>query len=132
MEYTRANLYLEYVSRDIRRLNFICHAENTDLVVFDEDWAPLKIDSYLQEIMSNQHYSIEIKTPVISMRDNIDLKETIALIERQIEEKKLKPELEIVIPPQKIFSELQEVPVKTRSGRVIKKPDRYQGTRKKT
>ena len=65
------------------------------------------------------------------MRDNIDLKDTIALIERQVAEKKLKPELKITIPPQKNFSELQELPVTTRVGRVSKKPDRYQGTQKK-
>ena len=32
--YTKAHLHLEYISRDIRSLNFICHRDNTDLVIF--------------------------------------------------------------------------------------------------
>ena len=58
-----------------------------DLAVFDNDWDPLKMEEYLDEIMNNQHYSVEIKVPVISLRDNINLKDTIGLIERQLEEK---------------------------------------------
>ena len=108
IEYTRANLHLEFVCRDIRRLNVICHAENTDLAVFDNDWEPLKMEEYIDEIMNNQHYSVEIKAPVISIRDNINLKDTISLIERQLEEQKLKPEMEIILPAQQTFSELQE------------------------
>ena len=32
--YTKAHLHLEYISRDIRSLNFICHGDNTYLVIF--------------------------------------------------------------------------------------------------
>ena len=84
---------MEFICRDIRRLNFICHGENTDYVSFNTDWRPLEIESYLKEVMESETSSIEIKAPVISSQDNIDLKETIKLIERQNEETQLKPDI---------------------------------------
>ena len=81
VKYTKANLHLEYVCKDIRRLNFICHGENTEHTIFDTDWKPLEMELYLDEIKNNQHYSVEIKVLVISMRDNLNLKDTINLSE---------------------------------------------------
>ena len=40
-------------------------------------------------------------------------------------EKTMKPEVEIVIPKQKYFSDIEEKPFQTRSGRQIKRPERY-------
>ena len=79
--------------------------------------------------MDNSAYSIEIKAPVISARDNINIKDTINLLERQLEEQKLKPEIEIMIPKINNFSELieetEKTPVVTRVGRTVKRPERY-------
>ena len=118
-------MHLEYVSRDVRSLNFICRGDETELVVFDTEWMPLEMESYLEKIMEDQNYCIHIKVPVITRRDNIDLKETINLLERQITEKAMRPEVEILIPKQKYFSDIEEKPVQTRAGRQVKKPERY-------
>ena len=75
--------------------------------------------------MEDQNYCIHIKAPVITRRDNIDLKETIDLLERQITEKAMRPEVEILIPKQKYFSDIEEKPVQTRAGRKVKRPERY-------
>merc|ERR1712240_454092 len=123
--YKKGNLHLEYVSRDVRSLNFICRGDKTELVVFDTEWMPLQMESYLEKIMEDQSYCIHIKAPVITRRDNIDIKDTINLLERQLIEKTMKPEVEIVIPKQKYFSDIEEKPVQTRSGRQIKRPERY-------
>ena len=128
--YTKANLHMEFISRDIRHLYFICHGENTDYVAFDTEWSPLEMESYLQEIIESEHSSIQIKAPVISSRDKINLKETIKLIERQNEENLLKPDIDKLISEDRNFSELLEDPQPeiqktTRSGRLIKKPDYY-------
>ena len=53
------------------------------------------------------------------------MKDTIALLERQLTEKSMKPEVEILIPKQKYFSDIEEKPVQTRAGRQVKKPERY-------
>ena len=76
--------------------------------------------------MNNKHYSIEIKVPVISKRDNINIKDTINLIKRKEEEQKLYPEdeLEITLPSQPDINDIRE-PVRTRTGRISKAPDRY-------
>ena len=123
--YKKAHLHLEYVSRDVRSLNFICHEDDTQLVVLDTEWMPLQIESYLEKIMEDQNYCINIRAPVITRRDNIDVKDTIALLERQLTEKAMKPEVEILIPKQKYFSDIEEKPVQTRVGRQVKKPERY-------
>ena len=78
--YKQAHLHLEYISRDVRSLNFICCGDDTNLVVFDTEWMPLQIESYLEKIMEDQNYCIHIRAPVITRRDNIDLKDTIALL----------------------------------------------------
>ena len=36
--YKRAHLNMEFMSRDVRSLNFICHGDNTELVLFDQEW----------------------------------------------------------------------------------------------
>ena len=75
----------------MRSLNFICHGDDTELVVFDTEWIPLQMESYLEKIMEDQNYCINITAPVISKIDNIDIKDTIALLERQLTEKAMKP-----------------------------------------
>ena len=123
--YTKAHLHLEYISRDIRSLNFICHGDNTDLVIFNSDWRPLQMEDYLEDIMKDTSYSINIKAPVLSRRDNINIKDTISLLERQLKEKEMKPEIEVLLPKPKIFSDFQEVPMQTRAGRKTKRPEKY-------
>ena len=123
--YKKGNLHLEYVSRDVRSLNFICRGDETELVVFDTEWMPLQMESYLEKIMEDQNYCINIKAPVISRRDNIDVKDTVALLERQLTEKAMKPEVEILIPKQKYFSDIDDKPVQTRAGRQVRKPKIY-------
>ena len=118
---------MEFISRDVRSLNFICHGDNTRLVLFDQEWQPLKMNEYLDDIHKDQNYSINITSPVITRRDNLDIKDTIALIECQIQEKALKPEIEIKIPKTKTFAEFEEQPVdyQTKPGRKIQKPKKY-------
>ena len=106
--YTKAHLHLEYISRDIRSLNFICHGDNIDLVIFHSDWRPLQMEDYLEDIMKDKSYSIKVKASVLSRRDNIDIKDTISLLERQLKEKEMKPKIEVLLPKPKIFSDFQE------------------------
>ena len=65
--YKKAHLHLEYVSRDVRSLNFICRGDDTQLAVFDTEWMPLEMESYLEKIMEDQNYCIHIKAPVITI-----------------------------------------------------------------
>ena len=116
---------MENISRDVRSLNFICRGDDTQLVVFDTEWMPLQMESYLKKIMEDQNYCINIKAPVITRRDNIDVKGTVALLGRQLTEKATKPEVEILIPKQKYLSDIDDKPVQTRAGRQVKKPERY-------
>ena len=51
------------------------------------------MDTYLNDILKDQNYSINITAPVITRRHNLDIKDTIALIEWQIQEKFLQPEI---------------------------------------
>ena len=83
------------------------------------------MEDYLEDIMKDTSYSINIKAPVLSRRDNINIKDTISLLERQLKEKEMKPEIEVLLPKPKIFPDFQEVPIQTRAGRKIKKPERY-------
>ena len=48
--YKKAHLHLEYISRDVRSLNFICRGDDTQLVVFDTEWMPLQMESYLEKL----------------------------------------------------------------------------------
>ena len=125
--YKKAHLNMEFMSRDVRSLNFICHGDNTELVLFDQEWQPLKMNEFLDDILKDQNYSINITSPVITRRDNLDIKDTIALIECQIQEKALKPEVEIKIPKTKTFAEFEEQPVdyQTKCRRKIQKPKKY-------
>ena len=116
------------MSRDVRSLNFICHGDNTELVLFDQEWQPLKMNEFLDDILKDQNYSINITSPVITRRDNLDIQDTIALIERQIQEKALKPEIEVKIPTKKKdFEEFEEQPIdyQTKRGRKIQKSKKY-------
>ena len=81
--YTNAHLNMEFMSRDVWSLNFICHGSDTQLVIFDQDWQPLKMDKFLDDILKDQNYSINITSPVITRRDNLDIRDTIALLERR-------------------------------------------------
>ena len=131
--YSSANLHMEFVSRDVRMLNFICRGNDTEYVCFDEEWSPLEMEKFLGDIMDDSTYSIEIKAPVISSRDNLDIKDTIKLLERQIEEQKLRPEIEIKIPRINKLNEMTEesekapemISVKTRVGRNTTAPKKY-------
>ena len=78
------------------------------------------MEDYLEDIMKDTSYSINIKAPVLSRRDNINIKDTISLLERQLKEKEMKPEIEVLLPKPKIFSYFQEVPIQIRAGRKIK------------
>ena len=69
--------------------------------------------------MEDQNSSININVPVISKRDNIDIKDTIALLERHLKEKAIKPEIEVLIPNPKIFSDFQEVPIQKWADRKV-------------
>ena len=62
------------------------------------------MEDYLQDIIKDTSYSINIKAPVLSRRDNINIKDTISLLERQLKEKEMKPEIEVLLPKPKIFS----------------------------
>ena len=75
------------------------------------------MEDYLEDIMKDTSYSINIKAPVLSRRDNINIKDTISLLERQLKEKEMKPEIEVLLPKPKILSDFQEVPIQTRAGR---------------
>ena len=125
--YKKAHLNMEYMSRDVCSLNFICHGDDTQLVLFYQEWQPLQIDKFLDDIIKDQNYSINITAPVITRRDNLDIKDTIALIEHQIQEKALKPELKINISKTKVFAEFEDQPVEyqTKCGRRIQKPEKY-------
>ena len=63
---------------------------------------------FLENILKDQNYSINITAPVITRRDNLDIKDTIALIERQIQEKVLQPEIKINLPKARVFSEFED------------------------
>ena len=58
--------------------------------------------------MDDSTSSIEIKAPVISSRDNLDIKDTIKLLERQIEEQKLRLQIVIKIPKINKLNEVTE------------------------
>ena len=118
---------MEFMSRDIRSLNFICHGDHTDLVLFDQEWSPLRLNEYLDNILMDQSLSINITAPVITRRDNLEIQDTVALIERQIKEKAMKPEIEVKIPKQSSFAEFEEPPVdyQTKRGRTVQKPKKY-------
>ena len=115
------------MSRDVRSLNFICHRDDTQLILFDQEWQPLKMNKFLDDILKDQNYSINITSPVITRRDNLDIKDTIAFIECQIQEKALKPEIEIHIPKRKMFEEFEDQPVEyqTKCGRKVQTPKKY-------
>ena len=79
--YNQANLHLEFICWDTRHLNFICHgSEASDFVSFDPDWSPMKMNTLMEEVMADDTLGLHISTPVISSRDNVDLKSIIQLI----------------------------------------------------
>merc|ERR1712002_486391 len=86
--YTQANLHLEYLSRDTRHINFICHGSDaSDFVSFDPDWTPMKMTTLMEEVMKDDILAVQICTPVISSRDNVDLKSIFELIEKETTDK---------------------------------------------
>ena len=86
------------------------------------------MNEFLDDILKDQNYSINITSPVITRRDNLEIQDTIALIERQIQEKALKPEIEMKIPKTQNFAEFEEQPIdyQTKHGRKIQKPKKYE------
>ena len=59
------------------------------------------MDKFLDDILKDQNNSINITSPKITRRDNLDIRYTIALLERRIQDAHLKPEIEINIPKKK-------------------------------
>ena len=126
--YKKAHLNMEFMPRGVRSLNFICHGDDTQLVLFDQEWQPLKMNKFLDDILKDQNYSINITSPVITRRDNLDIQDTIALIECQIQEKALKHEIKINIPKTKVFAEFEDQPVEyqTKCSRRTQKLEKYE------
>ena len=86
--YTKANLHLQFMCCDTRHINFICHgSEATDFVTFDPDWSPMKMTKLMDKVMTDDTLALQISTPVISSRDNVDLKSIFQLIERETKKK---------------------------------------------
>ena len=82
--HTQANLHLEFICHDTRHLNLICHSgEASDFVSFDPDWSPMRMNTLMEKIMADDTLGLHISTPVISSRDNVDLKSIIQLIEQE-------------------------------------------------
>ena len=69
------------------------------------------MNEFLDDILKDQSLSINITAPVITRRDNLEIQDTVALIERQIQEKAMKPEIEVKIPKQPAFAEFEEQPI---------------------
>ena len=126
--YNQANLHLKYMCRDTRHLNFICHgSEASDFVSFDPEWSPMKTSKLMEDIMTDDTLGIHISTPVISSRDNVDLKSIIQLIENETDKKQpqeIADELELNQNDQTIIEFPKSPEVKTRSGRKIVAPER--------
>ena len=51
--YKKAHLNMEFMSRDVRSLNFICHGDDTQLVLFDQEWQPLNMNKFLDDILKD-------------------------------------------------------------------------------
>ena len=128
--YNQANLHLKFMCRDTRHLNFICHgSEASDFVSFDPEWSPMKMSKLMEEVMTDDTLGIYISTPVISSRDNVDLKSIIQLIENETDKKQpqeIADELELNQNDQTIIEFPKNPGVKTRSGRKIVAPERLQ------
>ena len=71
--YKKAHLNLEFLSRDMRSLNFICHGDNTDLVLFDQEWSPLKMNEFLD-------YILKARSPNRALLDKNDLDHKVLII----------------------------------------------------
>ena len=80
----------------------------------------------MDNVMTDDTLAIHILTPVISSRDNKDLKHIIQLIENESDKhqpQKIKDELELQQNDQTII-EFPQAEIKTRSGRKITAPER--------
>ena len=51
--YKKAHLNMEFMSRDVCSLNFICHGDDTQLILFDQEWQPLKMNKFLDDILKD-------------------------------------------------------------------------------
>lgn len=69
------------------------------------------MDTYLNYILQDQNYSINKTAPVVIRRDNIDIKDTIALIEQKIQAEIIQPEIKIHFPKNRLFSDFEDQPV---------------------
>ena len=113
--------------RDTRHLNFICHgSEASDFVSFDPEWSPMKMSKLMEDVMTDDTLGIHISTPVISSRDNVDLKSIIQLIENETDKKQpqeIANELELNQNDQTIIEFPKNPEVKTCSGRKTVAPE---------
>ena len=113
--------------RDTRHLNSICHGDTaSDFVSFDPDWTPMKMNKLMNNVMTDDNLAIQILTPVISSRDNVDLKSIIELIENKSNKNQqmLEDKLELQNKEQTIMEFPQKPEINTRSGRKIVAPQR--------
>ena len=127
--YNQANLHLEFICRDTRHLNFICHGgEASDLISFDPDWSRMRMNTLMAEVMPNNTLGLHISTPVISSRDNVDLKSIIQLIEQETKSKqphKIADQIGLNNTNDQDIIEFPTNPeLKTKSGRKIIAPER--------
>jgi len=113
--------------RDTRHLNFICHSNTaSDFVSFDPDWTPMKMNKLMNNVMTDDNLAIYISTPVISSRDNVDLKSIIELIENEFNKNQqmLEDKLELQNKEQTIIEFPPKPKINSRSGRKIVAPQR--------
>ena len=124
--YNQANLHLKYLCHDTRHLNFICQGDDTsEFVSFDPDWSPMRMSELMGNVMTDDTLAIHISSPVISSRNNIDLKHIIKLIEDESDKhhpQKINNDLELKQHDQVII-EFPQAEIKTRSGRKITAPE---------
>ena len=113
----------------MRHLNFIFHGgEASDFVSFNPDWSPMRMNILMEEVMADDTLGLHISTPVISSRDNVDLKSIIQLIEQEIKSKQphqIADQRELnQSNDQTIIEFPTNLELKTRSGRKIIAPER--------
>ena len=127
--YNQANLHLKFMCHDTRHLNSICHgSEASDFVSFNPDWSPMKMSTLMEEVMADDTLGLHISTPVISSRDNVDLKSLIQLKEQETNNKQPHEIADQIESNQSNDQTIIEFPtnpeLKTRSGRKIIAPER--------
>ena len=126
--YTKANLHLEFICHDTRHLDFICHSsEASDFVAFDPDWSPMRMNTLMDEVMTDNTLGLHISTPVISSRNNVDLKSIFKLIEQETKRKQpneVVAKMELNHTDQTIIEFPINLELRTKSGRKVIAPKR--------